>query len=250
MKQQKLRSNSLTYLWLSIVLSVSNFCTAQTENISLRITKLTEDFFVYTTYKKLNGTPFPSNSAYLLTHNGVVLFDTPWDTTQFQPLLDSIQKKHGQKVVICIATHYHDDRTAGLEFFRSKGIKTYSSAQTKTLCKEHQEKQAEFTFSKDTTFSVGNSIFQTYYPGEGHTRDNIVIWLKNHRILYGGCLVKSVEAKSLGNIADANLEQWQWSVKKLLKKFPEPLYVIPGHFGWGHNDPLSHTLKLLIEYKP
>lgn len=33
------------------------------------------------------------------------MFDTPWDTTQFQPLLDSIKFKHNMNVLMCIATH-------------------------------------------------------------------------------------------------------------------------------------------------
>lgn len=54
---------------------------------------------------------------YLVAKDGVVLFDTPWDTTQFQPLLDSIKLKHDKNVIICIATHAHEDRTGGLEYY-------------------------------------------------------------------------------------------------------------------------------------
>ena len=142
----------------------------------LQISHLTGDYYIFTTYKPINGKPFPSNGMYLVTDEGVVLFDTPWDTTQFQPLLDSIEERHGKKVVMCISTHFHDDRTAGLDFLKSKGIKTFSSKQTFDLCKENNEKQAEFYFNGDTTFTFGNHTFETYYPGEGHTKDNIVIW--------------------------------------------------------------------------
>lgn len=211
----------------------------------LRIQHLTDNFYVYTTYKDLNGFMFPSNSMYLVTGDGVVLFDTPWDTTQFQPLLDSISERHRKKVVLAISTHSHDDRTAGLEFLRQKGVKTYSSKLTYDLCKQHHEKQAEFYFEKDTVFSVGNYKFETYYPGEGHTKDNIVIWFEQHQVLYGGCLVKSTENKNLGNIADANVREWKPTIKRVIKKFRKPKFVIPGHFGWQSNKALEHTLKLL-----
>ncbi|HWY98299.1 MAG TPA: subclass B1 metallo-beta-lactamase, partial [Bacteroidia bacterium] len=59
----------------------------QDSAVSLKISHLTGDFYVYTTYKTLNGSPFPSNSMYLVTDSGVVMIDTPWDTTQFQPLM-------------------------------------------------------------------------------------------------------------------------------------------------------------------
>lgn len=216
-----------------------------TTNENLKISHLTGDYYIFTTYEPINGKPFPSNGMYCVTYNGVVLFDTPWDTTQFQPLLDSIANRHNKKVVACIATHFHEDRTAGLEYFKSKGIKTYSSKQTFDLCKQHNEKQAEFYFINDTTFNFVNHSFQTFYAGEGHTKDNIVLWCNDAKILYGGCLVKSTENKGLGNIADANLNEWSATIKNIIKKYPKPTYVIPGHFDWTSNQGLEHTLKLL-----
>lgn len=215
----------------------------------LHIEPLTDNFYVYTTYKNLNGFRFPSNSMYVVTENGVVLFDTPWDTTQFQPLLDSIMVKHHQKVVLAISTHYHDDRTAGLEFLKQQGIKTYTFKLTYDLCKTHHEKQAEFYFARDTTFKIGRYTFETFYPGEGHTKDNIVIWCAQFNILYGGCILKSTENNTLGNIADANLEEWTLSLKKLMKKYPNPNFVIPGHFSWTNKQGIKHTIKVLRQHK-
>jgi glyoxylase-like metal-dependent hydrolase (beta-lactamase superfamily II) len=125
------------------------------------------------------------------------------------------------------------------------GIKTYSSKQTSDLCLLRNEKQAEFNFIHDTTFTYGNHSFQTFYAGEGHTPDNIVIWLNDAKILYGGCLVKSTENSGLGNIADANLNAWSKTIQTIMNKYPNPNYVIPGHFGWSNNNGLQHTLKLL-----
>lgn len=231
------------------ILCFSSMTLAAQDKVKLRIQHLADSFYVYTTYKDLNGFSFPSNSMYLLTHKGVVLFDTPWDTSQFQPLLDSISNRHHLEVVLLVATHYHDDRTAGIEYYRSKGIKTYSSKLTYDLCKEHHEQQAEFYFVNDTAFSIGGHRFETFYAGEGHTKDNIVVWFDGNKILYGGCLVKSTENESLGNIADANLKAWTPTIKKIIKKYPRPKYVIPGHFGWVSKNGLKHTLKLLKRHE-
>lgn len=142
------------FIWLQTLL-------VGQDNKKLCIQHLTDNFYVYTTYKEFNGTMFPSNSMYLVTNDGVVLFDTPWDTTQFQPLLDSISRRHHTKVVMAVATHYHDDRTAGLEFLKQKGVKTYSSKLTYDLCDEFNEKQAAYYFENDTVFEVGNYKFET-----------------------------------------------------------------------------------------
>jgi metallo-beta-lactamase class B len=87
----------------------------QTKEPILKISALTDNFYIYTTYNTYEGNKIPANGMYVVTNEGVILFDTPWDTTQFQPLLDSIKLKHNKDVKICIATHWHSDRTEGLQ---------------------------------------------------------------------------------------------------------------------------------------
>lgn len=217
---------------------------AQTDSAKLKITRLTDNTFVYTTYGRFAGTLFPSNSLYFVTNDGVVLIDTPWDSLQCQPLLDSIGARHHKKVVLCISTHFHADRTAGLKFLREKGINTYTSKKTFDLCRERNEHQSQFYFQKDTTFRVGGQKIETFYPGEGHSPDNIVIWLPKEKVLYGGCLIKSTDGDGLGNLSDANVKAWTPTMQKLAKKYPNPLFIIPGHLGWNGNG-VKHTLKLL-----
>jgi glyoxylase-like metal-dependent hydrolase (beta-lactamase superfamily II) len=207
---------------------------------ALTITHLTGHFYVYTTY--VAG--FPSNGLYLVTGKGVVVIDSPYDTTQFQPLLDSIRQRHHQPVVLCIATHFHEDRTGWLEFLRARGVKTYTSRLTDEYSRGSGKKRAEFLFDKDTSFTVGGYSFQTYFPGEGHTKDNIVLWFGKDRVLYGGCLVKSTAATDLGNTRDANIQAYPETIRRVQETFPDPAYVIPGHQSWADTASLRHTLQL------
>ena len=222
---------------------------AQAKTSQLDIVHLTGDAYVYSTYHDYKGSRISSNSMYLLTSEGAVLFDTPWDSTQFQPLLDSIKLKHGKQVVLCIATHSHEDRTGGLEFYRNQGIKTYTTRQTDQISQVKHEKRAEFLLKKDTTFKVGQYAFQTFYPGPGHAPDNIVIWVNKSKILYGGCFVKSTEANDLGNLADANIAAWPQSIKNVQQRFKKPKFLIPGHQDWSNTQSLQHTLKLIEAYE-
>jgi len=217
---------------------------AQTKDSGLQISHLTGDFYIYTTYVSLNGAPFPANGMYLVTSKGVVMFDTPWDSTQFQPLLDSIRLRYNKNVVMCIATHFHDDRTAGLEYYKQQGIKTYTTKQTDELSKTRGKKRAEFLIYKDTVFTVAQYSFQTYYPGPGHTPDNIVIWFDKEKILYGGCLIKSTEAGNLGNLDDANVKAYASTIEDVERKCKHPKYIIPGHQDWTSTNSLEHTLEL------
>jgi metallo-beta-lactamase class B len=74
-------------------------------------------------------------------------------------------------------------------------------------------------------------------------------WFNKEKILYGGCFVKSTETQSLGNVADANVNQWPRSIKNVMQQFKKPAYVIPGHLDWKNNESLAHTLKLLQKDK-
>jgi glyoxylase-like metal-dependent hydrolase (beta-lactamase superfamily II) len=224
------------------------FCSpGQTLAPKLKITPLRGNFFIYTTYQPIDGELFPANGMYAVTSAGVVLFDSPWDTTQFQPLLDSITARHHQKVVICIATHSHDDRTNGLAYYRSKKIKTFTTRKTDSICRLRGNKRAEFLMDQDSVFSVGGDLFETYYGGPGHSSDNIVIWFPKQQILYGGCLIKSVEATGLGFMGDADVKQWGPTLKRIQQKFPNPSFIITGHQDWTDTSSIRHTFALIDE---
>src|SRR5688572_26422786 len=70
---------------------IIHWYTIHAQSAPIQFSSLTENAFVYTTYNEFNGTLVPSNSMYFVTDAGIVVIDTPWDTTQFQPFLDSIE---------------------------------------------------------------------------------------------------------------------------------------------------------------
>jgi len=217
---------------------------AQNGRSKLQITQLTGDFYVFTTFNSYKGTLVPANGMYLVTNDGVMMFDTPWDTTQFQPLLDSIKIRHRKNVVACIATHFHEDRTGGLQYYSQRGIKTYTTTQTDELSRNRGMKRAEFLVHKDTVFMIGQYSFQTYFPGPGHAPDNIVVWFEKEKVLYGGCLVKSADNSDLGNLSDANIKEYATTIRNVQEKCKDARYVIPGHGNWTNAHALDHTLQM------
>lgn len=233
---------------MALVFSLTNIF-AQAEKEKLKISPLTGDFYIYTTYNTYKESQIPANGMYLVTNNGVVMFDTPWDTTQFQTLLDSIKLKHNKTVVMCFATHWHSDKTAGLEYYRQQGIKTYTTTLTDELSKKNNKKRAEFLMAKDTVFNTGQYTFETYYPGEGHTADNIVIWFKKEKILYGGCLIKGADDENLGYLGDANVTAYASTLQKVQKKCRKPKFIIVAHSDWKNINSLKHSLLMAKELK-
>jgi len=237
----------------SVIIMVSLFGIASEltskEHIPLYIRQLTDSTYIFITFQDVNGTPYPSNGMYLITDDGVVMLDTPWDTNQVKPLLDSIQAKHNQKVRLCISTHSHGDRTAGLEILKRNGVKTFTSFKTDSISILDNEKRAEFHFLNDTTFTIDNLKIETFYPGAGHSKDNLVLWIPSLKMLYGGCLIKSTVAFNMGNTDGADIDSWINVISKLMSKYTDAIYVVPGHFKYGNFTTLQHTLDLINEYK-
>lgn len=241
---------SMRAIILAIIFSFSfSQIFGQTADVKLKISHLSGNFYIYTTYNTYEESQVPANGMYLVTNNGVVMFDTPWDTTQFQPLLDSIKVKHQKSVVMCVATHWHSDKTAGLEYYRQQGIKTFTTVLTDELSKKNNKKRAEFLMTKDTVFNIASYSFETYYPGEGHTADNIVIWFSKEKILYGGCLIKGADAENLGYLGDANETEYVTTLKKVQKNYPDPNYIIISHSDWNNIHSLKHSIKLAKKLK-
>lgn len=232
---------TLTGIFILMLFVLNTFC----QKAHIRITPLTENFFVHTSYKNLNNYLYPSNGLFVITDSGAILIDTPWDEDQTLQLIDEIKKDFQKNIILCIVTHSHDDRTSGLDILKKLRVKTYSSFITRNISIQKSEKIAEYFFINDTTFKIGTVSFQTYFPGEGHTKDNVVIWFPDNKVLFGGCLIKSLESKDLGNVKEANVSQWPISINNIINKFPAIKYVVPGHLKWGNKKLLSHTLELL-----
>lgn len=222
---------------------------AQPDSTKITFIPLTKNVYVFTYYMMISGSPYPCNGLYAVTKQGIMLIDMPSNEALTQQFIDSLEKRHHQKIVLSISTHFHDDRTGGINTLRQAGVKTYSSVLTKQLCKKEGNDEAEYTFTKDTAFTLGGVTMETYYPGAGHTKDNIVVWLPQQKILFGGCFVKSTETNSIGNIADADIMQWPASIKNVMSKYRDAKYVIPGHQSWSNPNGLQHTLDILAAVK-
>ncbi len=69
-----------------------------------------------------NGVEYNANGMYLVTNKGIVLFDVPWQKSQYQELNDMLQEKYNLPVIAVFATHSHDDRAGDLSFYNDLNI--------------------------------------------------------------------------------------------------------------------------------
>jgi len=73
--------------------------------------------------------------------------------------------------------------------------------------------------------------------------------MPERKILFGGCLIRSADAQGLGNLSDAVVEEWDTTVEKILKTFPDIRVVVPGHGVCGGEELLTHTVELVRRYR-
>ncbi|WP_353145906.1 IND family subclass B1 metallo-beta-lactamase [Chryseobacterium sp.] len=203
------------------------------------------NLYIYKTFGVFGGKEYSANAVYLITKKGVVLFDVPWQKTEYQSLMDTIKKRHNLPVIAVFATHSHDDRAGDLSFYNSKGIKTYATAKTNEFLKKDGKATSTEIIKTGTPYRIGGEEFIVDFLGEGHTADNVVVWFPKYKVLDGGCLVKSRTATDLGYTGEANVAQWPQTMAKLKAKYGQAALIIPGHDEWKGGGHVERTEELL-----
>lgn len=198
--------------------------------------------YIYT----CSNSEFPSNGLIYIANNEALLVDAPDGAGIVDSLLGWIKNTQHAIVKAVVITHWHQqDRMGGIDAINKAGLASYCSDKTLQEAKKHKRGHPSSGFKDSLWLNIGDKKVLCKYPGEGHTRDNIVVWLPAEKVLFGGCLVKDAKAQNLGYTADANLKAWPNTVKNVLRSFPDAAIVIPGHFNYGSKDLLYHTVELL-----
>ncbi len=211
----------------------------------LELLKLSETVYRHISYKELSQYGrVPANGIVYISGDEAAVVDTPWSHEQTSRLLDWIADEMGATVTVVIPSHWHEDCMGGLSAVHERGIPTVSYEKTRALAHAKGLPVSRFGFRDTMTLSVAGKEIECAYCGAGHTVDNIVVWIPSEKLLFGGCLVKAVGAKGLGNTADADVPAWPATLNAVLDRFPVAETVVPGHGAHGGLELIRHTLTL------
>lgn len=191
--------------------------------------------------------PTPANGLLLMTDTEALLIDTPWTEDQTERLLDWIEQERNLAVAGVVATHFHPDCMGGIGAVHRRGIPTYGLSLTAKLAREDGSEPPKLLFTESKELSVGGENLELFYPGPGHSHDNIVVWLEDRKVLFGGCLVKNAATKHIGYLGDAEVDHWAASVQRLRERYPEAELIVPGHGQPGGWELVENTLALIAE---
>ncbi|QNE39836.1 subclass B1 metallo-beta-lactamase [Hymenobacter sp. NBH84] len=210
----------------------------------LRIVQVSQHTFVHTSFLSTESFgKVACNGLIVKDGNETVVFDTPANEQESKELIAWIKKDLHCQIKAVIPTHFHDDCLGGLKEFERNNILSYAYEKTITYAQQQQSAVPQRSFSKRLALPIGTTKVYAAFWGEGHTKDNIVGYFPDDEVLFGGCLIKELQAGK-GNLADANVLAWPTTVQTLKKKYPHVKVVVPGHGNVGDRTLFDYTIQL------
>ncbi len=214
--------------------------------------------------------PWSSNVLVVRTEDGTILIvSTPSDDVPTRNLMTWTRAALGPGRLVAINTHHHLDGVGGNAALRSAGAEIIASTHTAELIAQRgiqvrdgvaatmkdpaiRERIARLeivppmrTFAPEAglVLDLGEPV-HVVFPGPNHAADHVVVWLPRRSVLYGGCMVRALDA-GLGYLGDADLERWPAAIARLQALGAS--HVVPGHGDAGGPELLDHTATLLAK---
>ncbi|HLO58928.1 MAG TPA: subclass B1 metallo-beta-lactamase [Bacteroidales bacterium] len=211
----------------------------------IELIKISENAYVHVTFGSLQGYGrFGSNGLIYVDKGKAFLFDTPITDSLTRELVTWLRDSLQINIVGFVPNHWHNDCTGGLGYLKSIGVETWANQRTIDIAKSKGLPVPEHGFTDSLTLKLNDRTIKCYYFGPAHSRDNIVVWLPEEKILFPGCMVKEMNSQNLGNTADGDLNEYAGTIHKVINKFPTARIVIPGHGQIGGMELLRHTKEL------
>ena len=211
---------------------------------NLVITQISDNALLHTSYLQTNDFGnVPCNGMIARNTNEVIVFDTPTNDKSAEELIKFIKEKLHCKINAIVPTHFHSDCLGSLASFHSNKISSFANFATIELAKANNVVVPQNGFKDSIKIRFGNTYTIVKYLGQGHTKDNVIGYFPKENILFGGCLIKELQATK-GYLGDANIGEWSNTVNKVKQQYPNVKIVVPGHGEIGGKELLDYTIKL------
>jgi len=211
----------------------------------LYLLRISGNAFVHVSYAELPGYGRVSaNGLIFIDDNAAFLFDTPWNDSLTCLLVSYMEEQMKLKIQGFVPNHWHDDCMGGLGRIRRHNIKSYANQLTIDIARSKGLPVPDEGFTDSLKLRLGDKMIYCWFPGAAHSMDNIVVWIPSEKILFPGCICKSLDSRNLGNTADGDIAGYSETVERIIGRFGEAEIVIPGHGSSGGRELLVHTRTL------
>ena len=243
----KLKSFKDIILSISLMGLIASNVLAANVQFNFSLTPIAEN--VYSIVSPSLGLPTPenkgwnSNSHFVVTEKGVLLFDTGSSESIDNAIKSAIQSVTDIPVRWVVNSHSHGVHWLGNAAFTDTDTEIIASNQAITTMKKYGQGDVEF-YSRVTKGAIGSA--QLAYPtllltqkqkrnfggvdvefifsNDAHSSVDLLMWLPEQKIIFGGDVLSSDWMPLVGDGNIPNLIDTLYSIAKL-----NPTIVLPGH---------------------
>jgi glyoxylase-like metal-dependent hydrolase (beta-lactamase superfamily II) len=192
---------------------------------------------------------FMSNAGFVVTRDGVLVFDALGTPALGAAMLAAIRKVTPQPVRRVIVSHYHADHFYGLQAFKAHGADIWAHENGRAYLASElaatrlaQRKVAlapwvdeatrltgadrwlNFAEGKSIAFEMGGMRFRIIDMSGAHAPDDIMLAVEDDKVLFAGDLFFGGRIPFVG---DADSRVWLEALERMLALAPQA--AIPGH---------------------
>jgi glyoxylase-like metal-dependent hydrolase (beta-lactamase superfamily II) len=192
---------------------------------------------------------FMSNAGFVVTADGVVVFDALGTPALGEAMVNAIRTVTKQPIRRVIVSHYHADHFYGLQAFKAVGAEVWAHengrqylssdiapsrlAQRKADLKPWVDDKTRlvpadrwlrFDAGKTIPFTLGGVRFRVIDMSAAHSPDDIMLAVDDDRTLFAGDLFFTGRIPFVG---EADSRVWLGALDEMLKIAPD--VVVPGH---------------------
>ena len=195
-----------------------------------------------------------SNAGFVVTSQGVVVFDALGTPSLGWDLLQQIRKISDQPIRYIVVSHYHADHIYGLQAFKDHSPGAVIVAQERAGEYRENEQTADeranqrldqrrealfpwvdrntrvvppdITFRQRVVLNLGGKRFVLIYAGPGHSASDIMMMVEPDGVLFAGDIVQNSRIPFM-NSDDVDSANWLRALADV--ESLDPIFIIPGH---------------------
>lgn len=194
-----------------------------------------------------------SNAGFVVTTDGVVVFDALGTPSLGWNLFQAIKKVTTLPIRYNIVSHYHADHIYGLQAFKDHSQSVIVAQQRATEYREDDQTSGEradqrldqrrealapwvdaktrvvppdITFDSRMTIDLGGRRFALIYAGPAHSASDSMMFVEPDGVLFAGDVVQNGRIPFM-NADDVDTANWLKSLAEVEKLAPK--FIIPGH---------------------
>ncbi|MBS0570285.1 MAG: MBL fold metallo-hydrolase [Proteobacteria bacterium] len=188
---------------------------------------------------------FIANAGFVITGEGVVVFDALGSPALADRLIAEIRKRTAQPITRVVISHYHADHFYGIPALRAVGAKIWADARAKAYLESSAAQErlaqrraligkylgADFTLplpdrwiDHDETLRMGGLTLSLHRLGPAHSPEDLALLVEPDGVLFSGDVVYAGRVPFIG---EASTRLWLTALDRLLAI---PCRVmVPGH---------------------